>query len=173
MMDRVAANPGRMLITPENGDPAFYATVEMADNPSVVGTPLNKDSLLKDATAVLFGLGTGAVPDEILQKLSSIGSYYFAFGEKNIYYYSETPFSIDLGFSPKLVVIYSDSNTNPMYVSPGYDTATHSPNTDIGILTPNCTRNNAKITETGFIWDCPDKPTSGNSYVHFFYFAFR
>lgn len=66
MKDRVSATPGRMLITPENGQPAFYATVELADNPSVEGTPLNKANLLTDATAALFGLGSDAVPDEVL-----------------------------------------------------------------------------------------------------------
>ena len=61
-----------MLITPENGQPAFYATVEMADNPTVEGTPLNKASLLTDATAALFGLGTDAVPDDVLEKARSL-----------------------------------------------------------------------------------------------------
>lgn len=65
MQDRVSATPGRMLITPENGQPAFYATVEMADNPTVEGTPLNKANLLTDATAALFGLGSEAVPDDL------------------------------------------------------------------------------------------------------------
>ena len=35
------------------------------------GTPLNKDTLLKDATAALFGLGTDAVPDDVLAKLAN------------------------------------------------------------------------------------------------------
>lgn len=68
MTDRVSANPGRMLITPEDGSAPFYATVEMADNPTVVGTVLNKANLLTDATAALFGLGTDAVPDDVLEK---------------------------------------------------------------------------------------------------------
>lgn len=33
------------------------------------GTDLNKASLLKDATAALFGLGTGAVPDDVLAQI--------------------------------------------------------------------------------------------------------
>ena len=70
MMDRVSANPGRMLITPEDGSAPFYATLSMADNPTVLGTPLNKASLLTDATAALFGLGTDAVPDDVLEKIS-------------------------------------------------------------------------------------------------------
>ena len=57
MQDRVP-NPGqegRVLITPENGSAPFYATVEMADNPTQAGTPLNKATLLRDATAALYG----------------------------------------------------------------------------------------------------------------------
>lgn len=34
------------------------------------GTPLNKDTLLKDTTAALYGLGTDATPDEVLAILS-------------------------------------------------------------------------------------------------------
>jgi len=42
--DRVPTYPNRMKITPETGDP-YYATVERADNPSVVGTPVNARNL--------------------------------------------------------------------------------------------------------------------------------
>lgn len=53
-----------MLISPEGGTP-YYATVAMADNPTQEGTFINKATLLKDATAALFGLGTNAVPDDV------------------------------------------------------------------------------------------------------------
>lgn len=43
-VDRVPTNPNRMKITPENGS-AYYATVERADSPSVVGTPVNAANL--------------------------------------------------------------------------------------------------------------------------------
>lgn len=56
-----------MLITPEDGTATFYAKISMADNPSQEGTPLDKATLLKDATAALYGLGTDAVPDDVLQ----------------------------------------------------------------------------------------------------------
>ena len=72
MQDRVPANPGRVLITPENGSAAYYATVTRADNPTQKGTPLNKASLLKDATAALFGLGTDAVPDDALNAIKTL-----------------------------------------------------------------------------------------------------
>ena len=72
MQDRTPTpgQEGRVLITPETGSP-YYAEIEMADNPTQVGTPLNKATLLKDATAVLYGLGTDAVPDDVLEKLSN------------------------------------------------------------------------------------------------------
>lgn len=66
MQDRIPTpgQEGRVLITPENGSPAYYAKVEMADNPSQAGTPFNKATLWKDATAALFGLGVDSVPDD-------------------------------------------------------------------------------------------------------------
>lgn len=39
------------------------------------GTALNKATLLKDATAALFGLGTDAVPDDVLKVLSQAALY--------------------------------------------------------------------------------------------------
>ena len=38
--DRVPQKPGRVKITPEEGT-TFYATLERADEPIEVGTPLN------------------------------------------------------------------------------------------------------------------------------------
>lgn len=72
MRDRIPVNPGRVLITPENGSAAYYATMTRADNPTQEGTPLNKASLLKDATAALFGLGTDAVPDDALNAIKTL-----------------------------------------------------------------------------------------------------
>lgn len=66
MKNRVPANPGRVLITPEDGSAAFYATLTRADNPTEAGDPLSKETLLKDATAALYGLDATAVPDEVL-----------------------------------------------------------------------------------------------------------
>lgn len=75
MQDRIPVNPGRVLISPENGA-AYYATMTRADNATQEGTPLNKNSLLKDATAALFGLGADAVPDDVLVSLFNIGNWY-------------------------------------------------------------------------------------------------
>ena len=69
MKNRVPANPGRVLITPEDGSAAFYATVTRADNPTEEGDPLSKETLLTDATAALYSLDTSAKPNEVLAKI--------------------------------------------------------------------------------------------------------
>jgi hypothetical protein len=42
VIDRVPAKPNRILITPEDGSPSFYATWERADEPIEAGTPVNR-----------------------------------------------------------------------------------------------------------------------------------
>lgn len=77
MYDRQPASgqAGRVLITPENTSVApYYATIEMADNPLNPGTPLNKATLLQDSTAALYGLGTDAVPDQVLAAIAPLVS---------------------------------------------------------------------------------------------------
>ena len=67
-----------------------------AVNPAGVsqqGDPLNKATLLADATAALFGLGTDAVPDDVLQLLANnlyngLGNQYV--WEKSVYVESLT-----------------------------------------------------------------------------------
>lgn len=72
MNDRLPANPGRVLVTPENGGAAYYATLTRADNPTQAGDPLNKNTFLKDATAALFDLNAKSVPDDVF---AWIGNY--------------------------------------------------------------------------------------------------
>ena len=44
-VDRVPTRPGRIKITPENGSAPWYGVMERADEPSVVGTPINAENL--------------------------------------------------------------------------------------------------------------------------------
>lgn len=120
MLDRVPANPGRVLITPESGSP-YYATVTRADNPTQEGTPLNKASLLSDATAALLGGDSTMVPDEAFQALKSLiddvttlsnskaqiatGSY-TGTGEKTV--------SITFPFTPKVVFVHDSGAHAPI-----------------------------------------------------------
>lgn len=106
MKDRIPKDPGRVLITPENGSTPFYATMTRADNPEQEGTPLNKNSLLKDTTAALFGLGTDALPDDVLRKIAS--------DIPNLYVWKKTGASYD-GY-----VCSFDKNAYPPAVSDGF-----------------------------------------------------
>ena len=56
MQDRVPVNPGRVLVSPEDGSAAYYATLTRADNPTQEGTPLNKATFLSDKTAEILEL---------------------------------------------------------------------------------------------------------------------
>ena len=71
MQDRGSLYPGRVKLVPVAGQENTYDMVR-ADSPTQEGTPLNKDSLLKDATAALFGLGADAVPDDVLAIIKTL-----------------------------------------------------------------------------------------------------
>lgn len=72
MQDRVSLYPGRVKMVPVAGQENTYDMVR-ADSPTQEGTPLNKDSLLKDATAALLGGDSSMVPDEAFMALKRIG----------------------------------------------------------------------------------------------------
>lgn len=72
MQDRAPLYPGRVKLTPVAGQEYTY-DMTRADQPTQEGTPLNKASLLKDATAALFGFGSDAVPDDMLNALAHTG----------------------------------------------------------------------------------------------------
>lgn len=76
MQNREPTYPGRVTMTPVFGQANTY-DMERADQPLQQGTPLNKATLLKDATAALYGLGTGAVPDEVLAELGKYKQYWW------------------------------------------------------------------------------------------------
>lgn len=69
MKDRIPLYPGRVTLTPVSGQANTY-DLTRADQPTQEGTPLNKASLLKDATAALYGKTAEAVPDDLLSVLS-------------------------------------------------------------------------------------------------------
>ena len=78
MQDRVptAGQEGRVLITPENGGAAYYAKIQMADNPTQDGTPLNKSTLLQDITCDTIGIDRASTPNEAFLALAlGIGQY--------------------------------------------------------------------------------------------------
>lgn len=68
MQDRVSLYPGRVKLVPVAGQENTY-DMTRADSPTQEGMPLNKENLLKDATAALYGLDETAVPDDVFVKI--------------------------------------------------------------------------------------------------------
>lgn len=120
MQDRVPLYPGRVTLTPVSGQANTFDLVR-ADQPTQEGTPLNKASLLNDATAALYGLPNTAVPDDVLSKIKTLidsananantkaridtGSY-----TGTGTYGSSNPNSLTFDFEPKLIVIKNTSS---------------------------------------------------------------
>lgn len=90
MEDRVSLYPGRVMLIPVEGQPNTYDMVR-ADKPIQTGTSLGKVSLLKDTTAAQFGLGSEAVPDDVLSWVGKYNEYWWSLlhGEAYIEYEEE------------------------------------------------------------------------------------
>lgn len=74
MRDRVPSYPGRVKLTPVSGQTNTY-DMTRADSPTQEGTPLNKDTLLKDTTAASLGLTGDPTVDEAFAKLAKKSEY--------------------------------------------------------------------------------------------------
>lgn len=95
MKDRVASQPGRVLITPEDGSAPFYATMTMADEPTQEGDAPIKKNLLTDETAALLGLDSNATVNQFLAVLFNYCNF-TELANVNITG-NQTSFVIDLG----------------------------------------------------------------------------
>lgn len=109
MKDRIPTYPGRVKLTQVSGD--IY-DLERADQPSEAGTPLNKATFLKDATAALFGLANAAVPDDVLAAIAT-GKASIETGSYNGtgVYGSANKNTLSFSITPKIVVIYRRSTS--------------------------------------------------------------
>lgn len=80
MQDRTPTpgQEGRALIAPEDGSPAYYAKITMADNPTQEGTPYNKSSVLQDITCDVLQISRDSVVNDALLSLGiGLGRYGF------------------------------------------------------------------------------------------------
>lgn len=78
MQDRTPTpgQEGRVLITPEDGSPAYYAKISMADNPTQEGTPYDKLNVLQDVTCYAIGIPHTSTPNEAFLALAlGVGRY--------------------------------------------------------------------------------------------------
>lgn len=62
MQDRVSTYPGRVTLTPVEGQPNTY-DMERADEPTQIGTALNTENLLSDTAAAAVSNKLGGTPD--------------------------------------------------------------------------------------------------------------
>lgn len=89
MKDRIPTpgQEGRVQIEYEDGTKVF-ATISMADNPTELGTPLATATLLKDATAALYGKDRDAVPDDVLAWVGKHNLHWWSvlYGKAHSYY---------------------------------------------------------------------------------------
>lgn len=67
MTDRNVQFPNRYQLTKVAGTDDIYDLTPAPGTITEEGTSINKATLLQDATAALYGLGTDAVPDEVFQ----------------------------------------------------------------------------------------------------------
>lgn len=78
MQDRVPTKPNRYAVYDDKHNFLRYEYHERADEPTQAGDPLNKNTLLKDATAAKLGLTAAAVPDDAFNVLYiGVGKYGF------------------------------------------------------------------------------------------------
>lgn len=109
MQDRVSLHPGRVKLVPVAGQENTYDMVR-ADSPTQEGTPLNKDSLLKDATAALYGLPNTAVPDDALALLGPYVQYWWRATGKGYVEYRAPAAQVTLTMSLAVQPIYYSNN---------------------------------------------------------------
>ena len=82
MQDRVSNHPGRWLLTPVAGQTNVYDFTR-ADDPTVIGTELNKANLLTDATAAAIGALSGTTPETPNEALGGLGGVLDTMGIAN------------------------------------------------------------------------------------------
>lgn len=106
--DRVPGKPGRVLVTPEDGGEAFYATLELADEPVVPGNKVNRQNVIDTIISVL-------TEKQLLDMQIATGGYVGDGTAITITNYSTGAYSgtgrkITLGFEPDLIVLTEEPN---------------------------------------------------------------
>ena len=116
MTDRIPTYPGRYKATNVSTGEITFFDLELADEPTQAGTPLNKASLLTDATAATVGANYGTTPSLPTEALNIIAS---GASRTEIQTYvgdgiagSSHKTSLTFSHEPKLVMIFAGSTNN-------------------------------------------------------------
>ena len=107
MTNRNVQFPNRYQLSKVEGTDDIYDLIPAPGTVTDEGTLINKATLLQDATAALYGLGTDAVPDDALSAIYDILSdpliqevSYTGTGR----YGSSSPSSVTFSFAPDVVI---------------------------------------------------------------------
>ena len=122
------------------------------------GTPLNKANLFSDLTASALGLSASNTPNDALAKLKELNDniqnqintavMIGSFSTEKIS--GAVIKSINLGYKPRIVILYSNSSVDFNYIPTYYRTGEFSPSYGIKVLTQLYSSGNTRITENGF-----------------------
>lgn len=134
------------------------------------GTPLNKDTLLKDSTAALYGLTNTAVPDDVLNLLSrfqsELGNEYLWGKYENKYIIDVSPSAVSYGFSD---TTYSCQYSSSVSVENGGEIVLNNP-TRMTLRKTNATTLKNKyficsgLTDSNDVYYCPTAKNGGSSW---------
>ena len=112
MQDRISNHPNRWVLTPVTGETDTYDFTR-ADDPTQVGTPLNKATFLPDAVATALETATGvsgiALPADAL---NAIATFISGFGDISKSVYVETGSYVGTGIISSL----SSQSGNNVYI---------------------------------------------------------
>ena len=127
MQDRIPTYPGRWKLTNVATGEVIIVDAVRADDATQDGTPMNKATFLKDATAALFGLTALAVPDDVLAAIAS-GRAKIETGSYNGtgVYGSANKNTLSFSLTPKIVVIYRRSTSSGFQMVMPYIYGEHS-----------------------------------------------
>lgn len=170
MQDRVPTYPGRVVLTPVPGQTNTF-DLTRADAPVVDGTPINKATLLTDATATLLELTGNPTVNAALAKLGerakiAVG-YYVGTGTWG----QSNPTRITFDFDPKVVIIYKRTIFSGDPASSPYDvTAGLSPDSDQSSWDRSTILSypQSGFSTSDYYTAAPNTVTWGNKYVEWY-----
>ena len=134
------------------------------------GTPLNKDTLLKDSTAALYGLTNTAVPDDVLNLLSrfqsGLGNEYLWGKYENKYIIDVSTSHVSFGFSDRT---YSCQYSSSVSVENGGEIVLNNPKRMTLRKTNATTLKNkyficSGVTDSNDVYYCPTATNGGSSW---------
>ena len=116
MYDRVSTYPGRVKLTPVQGQANVYDMVR-ADQPTNEGMPLSKSTLLPDSVAAKFGLDASAAPKDVLDFLGQYNMHWWKRKQYGSGFYSIVEQQMTGKTSSSFMTLYYSGGSNSVQMS--------------------------------------------------------